>query len=305
MSLRKAYLLIVLAVVAGFGAMGTLAAGGRLERCTKELVLQRPNTRPQDLAVIGDRSVANNLELTSGPVRSQWLAASGGKDELQAAVFLPVQSFLPVHCFLPVQSRNPKSLGNGKLLVASRSLGDPHFAKTVVLLVRFDAQGVVGLILNRRTDVPISRALENLKAAKGRSDQVYLGGPVGVPGVFALLESPSKIDGAEHVFGGIYLISAKAVFEKTMSARPNPDVFHVYLGYAGWTEDQLRKEVELGAWFIFPAETSTVFNSDPDSLWPRMIEKTELNMAGMRPADTSPTIRDAKFRANQLVAATY
>jgi putative AlgH/UPF0301 family transcriptional regulator len=181
--------------------------------------------------------------------------------------------------FLAVQSKSAKNLGLGKLLVASRSLGDPSFAKTVILLVRYDAQGVLGLILNRRTDVPLSRVLESPKEAKDRSDPVYLGGPVEVPAVFALFESPAKIEGAENIFDGVYLITAKPLFEKTISARPDPGVFHVYLGYAGWTQDQLREEVELGAWFVFPAETGKVFNSDPDSLWDEMIRKTELQMA--------------------------
>jgi putative AlgH/UPF0301 family transcriptional regulator len=180
--------------------------------------------------------------------------------------------------FLPLQSKNARDLGAGKLLVASRGLADPHFAQTVVLLVRYDAEGVVGLILNRRTDLPLSRVLEGIKAAKGRSDPVYLGGPV-EPSVFALLQSPAKVEGAEHIFGTVYMISAKPLFEQTISARPDPSSFHVYLGAAGWTADQLRMELELGAWFIFQADAGTVFNADSDSLWLQMIQKTELKFA--------------------------
>jgi putative AlgH/UPF0301 family transcriptional regulator len=186
--------------------------------------------------------------------------------------------------FLPVQSKNANDLGAGKLLVASRGLADPYFAKTVVLLVRYDAEGVVGLILNRRTDLPLSRVLDGITAAKGRSDPVYLGGPV-EPSLFALLQSPAKVEGAEHIFGTVYMISTKPLFEQTISARPDPGSFHVYLGAAGWTNDQLRKELELGAWFIFPADAGTVFNANPDSLWPQMIQKTELKFAGNGPAD--------------------
>ena len=181
--------------------------------------------------------------------------------------------------FLPIQSKTAKSLAAGKVLVASRNLGDPHFAKTVILLVHYDAQGVLGLVLNHRTDVPLSRVLDSLKAAKDRSDPVYLGGPLETAAVFALLQSPAKPEGAERVFGGVYLINSKPLFEQTVSAQPKPDVFHVYLGYAGWTQDQLRQEVELGAWFVFPAEPSTVFNAHPDALWPEMIRKTEMQYA--------------------------
>jgi|SRR5580658_1241966 putative AlgH/UPF0301 family transcriptional regulator len=186
--------------------------------------------------------------------------------------------------FLPVQSKNAKDLGAGKLLVASRGLADPQFAKTVVLLVHYDAEGAVGLILNRRTDVPLSRVLDGFKAAKHLSDPVYLGGPVETPAVFALLQSPAKVEGAQHIFGAVYMISSKMLFEHTISARPDPSGFHVYLGYAGWTDDQLQKELQLGAWFIFQGDAGTVFNSDPDSLWPQMIQKTELKLAESGPA---------------------
>lgn len=200
---------------------------------------------------------------------------------------LPTQdakSGIPSTVFLPAQSRDGKNLGVGKLLVASRDLGDPNFAETVVLLIHYHAEGAAGLILNRRTHVPVSRVLGGIEAAKDRSDPVYLGGPVETPAVFALLQSPAKVEGAEHIFGGVYLITTKALLEKTIAARPDPQAFHVYLGYAGWSNEQLRTEVALGAWFIFPGDAGTVFNSDPDSLWKDMIRKTELKLAKSGPA---------------------
>ena len=192
---------------------------------------------------------------------------------------VPVAAALPWYAlFLPNQLKNPPDLGVGKLLVASRNLGDPDFARTVILLVRYDETGALGLILNRRTDVPLSRVLD-LEAAKDRSDPVYLGGPVGPSAVFALFKSSAKMEKAENIFGRVYLISDKALFEQTISARPDPRVFHVYLGYAGWTQDQLRTEAQLGAWFVLPADAATVFDSNPDSLWLQMIQKTELQLA--------------------------
>ena len=180
---------------------------------------------------------------------------------------------------LPAQSKNAKDLGLATVLVASRDLLDPNFAKTVILLVHYDADSVLGLTINRHTDVAVSRLFEGSKAGKERADSIYLGGPVEVSTVFALLESPSKLKGVDPVFGETYLISTKALLEKTVSTRPDPDVFHVYLGYAGWTNEQLRTEVALGMWFIFQADSATVFDSDPDTLWPRMIKKTEQKLA--------------------------
>ncbi len=177
------------------------------------------------------------------------------------------------------QTKSTQSLGPATLLVASRDLGDPNFAETVILLVHYDADSVLGLILNRRSDVPLSHAFEGLKGAKGRTDCVYLGGPVDTSTVFALRQSSSKTEGAEPVFGAVYLISVKKQLEQALAARPDPDGFHVYLGYAGWTTAQLRNEVGLGAWFIFRADAASVFDADPDSLWRRMIRKTEQKLA--------------------------
>jgi putative AlgH/UPF0301 family transcriptional regulator len=266
MSLRKLCFFTMLAAIVAFVGVG------RLNVQIKEFDVPTPNSRPHD-ALAPDGSLWYMGQPTSKLGRSHWVKPFRAKSEIPPAVFLPVQS------------KNAKDLGAGKLLVASRDLADPNFAKTVVLLVHYDAEGVVGLILNRRTDVPLSRVLEGLKAAKDRSDPVYLGGPVETRAVFALLQTPAKLEGAEHIFGGVYLISTKTLFGQTISARPDPSVFHVYLGYAGWNNDQLRKEVELGAWFIFHADAGTVLNSDPDSLWRQMIQKTELKLAGSEPAD--------------------
>src|ERR1700761_9628182 len=101
-------------------------------------------------------------------------------------------------------------LAVGKLLVASRDLGDPNFAQTVILLVHYsEDQGAVGLVVNRATDVPMSRVFQDLKEAKSRKDPVYVGGPVELTSVLALLKTSSKPDNAMHVFGNVYLISEK------------------------------------------------------------------------------------------------
>jgi putative transcriptional regulator len=173
-------------------------------------------------------------------------------------------------------------LAVGRLLVASRDLGDPSFAKTVILLVHYsEGQGAVGLVLNKRTDVPISRVFHDLKEASGRKDPVYIGGPVELNSVLALLKSASKPDGADKVFGDVYLIGNKDLLAKTLASSAEATVFHTYIGYAGWGAGQLEHEVELGAWHIMPADAGIVFHADPDSVWERLIHRTETQIAGV------------------------
>jgi putative transcriptional regulator len=184
----------------------------------------------------------------------------------------------------PAQSIHAEDLGTGVFLVASKDLGDPNFAETVVLLVKYDEDAVVGLIVNRPTKVPLSRIFESLKLGKGRADPVYSGGPVGRTGAFALMRSGSRIEGAERVVGDVYFIAGKAPLEKALMGGNNPATLRVYLGYAGWTGPQLDHEVDIGGWYIFRGDPAQVFDADPESLWSRLIRKTEqavaMNQAG-------------------------
>jgi putative AlgH/UPF0301 family transcriptional regulator len=262
MSMRKRFLFAMLfAIVA-------LATAGRVSVYKAKSDMPKPTAWSRAPLPVAAALPWYDSQLVNMP--SRWLKIFRTKDEL-----LPALS-------LPVQFKNPQDLGVGKLLVASRGLSDPDFARTVILLVRYDKKGALGLILNRRTDVPLSQVLD-LKTAKDRSDPVYLGGPVGPSTVFALFQSSARMEKAENIFGGVYLISDTALFEQTISARPEPGVFHVFLGYAGWTQDQLRTEAQSGAWFVFPADAATVFNSHPDSLWLQMIQKAELQLAKTEP----------------------
>jgi len=184
----------------------------------------------------------------------------------------PVQEF-PRGAIVPVQSRNVHDLAPGRLLVATRSVADPNFSKTVVLLIRYEEKSIAGLILNRRTNVPLSRLSEGL------SGHLYIGGPVEPNLSYALLKAPDKLEGAEHIFDGVHLITSKTLFEQTIATQPDPRTFHMYQGSAEWIPEQLEREVARGSWVIFPANAEAVFTEDPDSLWFQMIRKTELKIA--------------------------
>lgn len=171
-------------------------------------------------------------------------------------------------------------LAPGNVLVASRELGDPNFSETVILLVRYEEEeGAMGVIVNRRSDLPLSRVFQDLKQAKGRTDLAYMGGPVEQGNVLGLLKSSVKREGEQAVFPSVYLVSSKALLEKTLAEKAAASVFRVYLGYAGWGPGQLEHEVDLGAWHIMPPDAASVFADDPDSVWPRLIRRTELRIA--------------------------
>lgn len=170
-------------------------------------------------------------------------------------------------------------LAAGEFLIAPREPMDPHFATTVVLLISYDEGGAVGLVINRPTEIPIARALEGLKPAKKASGHVYAGGPVQPEAVFALYRAERKAGKGKRLFGDVYLASTRPGLESALASKRTAEALRVYLGYTGWAPGQLEHEMDLDVWRILPADAQSVFSPDASSVWPRLIEKTEMRLA--------------------------
>jgi len=181
------------------------------------------------------------------------------------------------------QSTQVKDLGVGKLLVAARDLSDPNFSESVVLLIQYDQEGAVGLIINHPTRAPISRIIQNLDTGKHGSDPIYIGGPVEMTAVLGLLRSRKKPEEATAVLNEVYLASSKRLLEKILATGSGPSDLRLYLGYCGWAGGQLENEVRRGGWWIFDANVGVVFDPNPGSVWSRLIARTERENAETEP----------------------
>jgi len=157
----------------------------------------------------------------------------------------------------------------GKILVANEKLGDPNFARSVILIVQFDKEvGSVGLIINRQTEILVSRVFPRMKRAA--NDTVYMGGPLEITGVQALLRLPEKPNQAMHVTGDTYVTANEELIKKSVVSQTDPSKFRLYLGYAGWAPGQLEAEIQLGAWSMISGDAGIIFDRDPESLWSRL-----------------------------------
>jgi putative transcriptional regulator len=171
-----------------------------------------------------------------------------------------------------------QDLATGKILVARRHMSDPNFAQTVILLVQHDEKGTVGLIVNRPTKIPLSRLAKEFEGVKGRSEPLYLGGPMERSGVMALVRSHKKPEDAKAVFADVYMISVKETLERAIAAATSSRL-HLYLGYAGWDAGQLEWELGMDAWDVLPPNAGMVFDPHPETLWNRLVERENLQNA--------------------------
>src|SRR5574337_821886 len=91
------------------------------------------------------------------------------------------------------ESPSPISPAKGRLLIAGRSLGDPNFAESVVLLLAYEPDGgAVGVILNRPSELRLAAVLPDTKELKERPDLVFVGGPVAPTEVLFLIRATAE-----------------------------------------------------------------------------------------------------------------
>jgi putative transcriptional regulator len=193
----------------------------------------------------------------------------------------PVCGIIVLCSVLSAQSTKTEDLATGKLLVMERQAPDPNFSETVILLIHYGSDGVVGIALNRPAKVPISR-LDEFKGTGNRSDPLYVGGPVEPDNITALVRTTSAPPGALHVSADLYAIQTKKGLEAGLKASKGPEDLRIYLGYCGWTMPQLQNEVKRGSWYIFDRGESFAFDSTPSTLWKRLIDRTGLKVAFAR-----------------------
>jgi putative transcriptional regulator len=160
----------------------------------------------------------------------------------------------------------------GQLLVASEEMGDPRFAQTVILMVRHDATGAMGLVVNRPVgEVPIAKLLEGvgLDGTGVRGDiRLHYGGPVEPRQVLTIHTADFGLEGTLRVSGDAAVTGNPEIL-RAIGRGKGPRRFLTVLGYAGWAPGQLEGEMKAGGWFTVPADPAIVFDDKYDTKWKR------------------------------------
>jgi putative transcriptional regulator len=159
---------------------------------------------------------------------------------------------------------------SGQLLVAAPSLLDPNFRRAVVLIGAHSAEGAMGVVLNRPSEVTVGEAVPQLEQAVGELETVYVGGPVQPSSIVFLAEFLDPSPAGLLVLGRIGFPAPEADIDELSDAIARRRVF---AGYAGWGEGQLDEELDQGDWIAQPARPEDVFTQDPDELWSKVLAR--------------------------------
>ena len=169
----------------------------------------------------------------------------------------------------------------GQPLVATPELNDPRFVRTVIYMVRHDATGAMGLVVNRPfKEVPIALLLDRLGAGstgvRGAIRLLY-GGPVEPGRAFMLHSAEYAAEGTQVIAGG-FALTGQAEVLRAIGAGAGPRRALLALGYAGWAPGQLEGEMRAGAWVTVPADPALVFEGPADDNWERAMARRKIDL---------------------------
>lgn len=163
-----------------------------------------------------------------------------------------------------------EKLEKGQLLIAEPSIiGDLSFNRSVILLADHNNEGSVGFILNKPLEYTINDLIPDIEA----SFKIYNGGPVEQDNLYFIHTIPELITGSIEISNGIFW---GGDFELTKSlineGKINKENIRFFLGYTGWSANQLESELQSNSWIIATnTYKSSILSKSSSQFWKEKI----------------------------------
>jgi putative transcriptional regulator len=159
-----------------------------------------------------------------------------------------------------------KGLAAGQLLLSEPFMFDENFRRTVVLVCEHtEENGTVGLILNKPINLRLNDVVEDFPPFKAK---IFLGGPVGTDTLQFLHTLGNKVESSlkltENLYwGGNFEQVKQMMHDGEITAKD----IRFFLGYSGWSPNQLEEELKGNSWIITQATSQHIFGTPYDDLW--------------------------------------
>lgn len=151
-------------------------------------------------------------------------------------------------------------------LIAMPSMQDPIFGGTVVYICEHNDKGVLGVVINKPTDMTMDTLFEriDLKLAEGLrasvvNDPIMFGGPVQDDRGFVLHTPGAPYSSSLTVTDEVAFTTSIDVLEAVANG-DGPRRLLVSIGYAGWSPGQLEDEIGRNGWLTVGADAHVLFD---------------------------------------------
>ena len=157
-------------------------------------------------------------------------------------------------------------ISRGVILIATPRIQDSHFKNSVVLILDHDEEGILGLVLNRPSNINCSQIVKTFDVKwSSRQNRLLIGGPVDSQSLWILHTDDYNFEHTQGLFNGVNLSRSEEALTSLCNAKE--DHIRLFLGYASWGAKQLEREIMEGSWWSSEADADLIFETQTDEIW--------------------------------------
>lgn len=166
-------------------------------------------------------------------------------------------NFNPTNSLVPVK---------GSILISEPFLNDPYFKRTVILLCEHsDQEGTFGFILNRYLDVSLEDLIDDFPRIDTR---VSMGGPVEQSSLYFIHTRPDLMLDSKAIIGNLCIGGDFNQLKNYLNeGKIDPKEIRFFVGYSGWSEGQLKRELDEKSWIVTEMDTNLIMNIHEEQVW--------------------------------------
>ncbi len=161
----------------------------------------------------------------------------------------------------------------GIMLISDPFLKDPNFMRTVVLLCEHTPDGSLGFVLNR----PFEQRLDDfIPELEGYSIPVYYGGPVQPDTLHFIHALPDHVPDGQRIAEGVYWGgNFNEVIQLIRDRALDLSRIRFFLGYSGWSTDQLTDELKEKSWLTVVGNRKLIFHRKAGEIWKEAVKELD------------------------------
>jgi len=166
---------------------------------------------------------------------------------------------------------NNKIAAKGLVLISEPFLNDTYFKRSVVYLTEHNEKGSIGFVLNKPVDLSVQDVIQDFPEIDAG---ISIGGPVNTNTIHYIHTLGDKIPDSIKVKENIYWGGDFEILKNLIGAGiVSRQQVRFFLGYSGWAEKQLDRELAENAWLVAEINPDLVMKADQSSFWNQILEQ--------------------------------
>jgi putative transcriptional regulator len=171
---------------------------------------------------------------------------------------------------------------DGQMLIASPSMSDDRFAKSLIYVCAHSPEGAMGIVVNQpANNIKFPELLvqlnvvsdeDQITVAQQEDVKVMKGGPVETGRGFVLHSADFFIENSTLPIDEGICLTATIDILKAIATGSGPASAILALGYAGWAPGQLESEIQNNGWLHCPADPELIFG-EPEQKYEKAMRK--------------------------------